>query len=141
MKLRNLDPHFVRYDVRIEEYSVIVGDHATWRERGCPSKIVTGPRVYHCHEDSFEKAHGITFLCPKCFRDNDGAIGTHCVNIAFDGRAIPDEEGISLLSNGTQVRWNASGSSLDDLSTTPSILLIGGCAWHGYITNGEVSIL
>jgi hypothetical protein len=36
-------------------------------------------------------------------------------------------------------RWIATGASLDDLTTKPSIQIVGGCAWHGFITNGEVT--
>lgn len=38
--------------------------------------------------------------------------------------------------------WTRTGDDFDTLTLTPSILRAterGGCGWHGFITNGEVS--
>jgi hypothetical protein len=34
--------------------------------------------------------------------------------------------------------WTRTGDTFETLSLTPSIQRIGGCGWHGFITNGEV---
>jgi hypothetical protein len=41
----------------------------------------------------------------------------------------------------TSPLWNRTGDTFDTLTITPSILRskdLGGCGWHGFITNGEV---
>ena len=152
MKLTDLSPQFIRYETRVETYPVVDGDPETWRERGCPTKDKTGPRVYRHHVDSLEQAQGITFLCPKCFAANiakvdpelKGAdaleaagVGIHSVEVTFSGRGALDNEGTQRKTG--PVRWDVSGTGYSDLTTKPSILLLCGCEWHGYITNGEIT--
>lgn len=86
------------------------------------------------HVETLAEADMMSMLCPKCFRDNKGSVGTHSVMVWFAGGNAPKE-------HNKGVRWKASGTGFSDLSTTPSIQLLGGCAWHGYITSGEVSII
>jgi hypothetical protein len=33
--------------------------------------------------------------------------------------------------------WQRTGDTFDAMTLTPSIQRLGGCRWHGYITNGE----
>lgn len=70
-------------------------------------------------------AHAVAFLCPKCFADHGGAEGAHELCIWFRGR----EE---------RHCWQASGSSLADLTLAPSIQVHNPCKWHGYIRNGAI---
>ncbi len=35
--------------------------------------------------------------------------------------------------------WTRTGETFETLTLRPSILRVGGCAWHGFITNGEVT--
>lgn len=135
MKLRDLNAEFIRYESRIETYSVVDGDPNTWRERGCPTKEVTGPKEYRIPVPALEQAQGVFFQCPKC-RDSDGH-GHYC-EVTFAGRGVADNQGCRN-SQGKPTRWEVSGTGLDDLTTKPSILLGGGCNWHGYITNGAAS--
>lgn len=83
----------------------------------------------HRTDATFEDNDGIFFLCPMCFKLNDGRIGTHGV-ICWKP-SVPLEK---LPGPG---RWNQTGTGVHDLSLSPSIQLIGGCNWHGFITNGE----
>jgi uncharacterized protein DUF6527 len=138
MKLIDVEPQFVRYETRIDTWDVIEGDYETWRARGCPTKEVTGPKEYTIPVASFAEAQGIWFLCPKCFQENGGPVGTHQCDVTFEGRRVADGHG-SHGSDGKPTRWNVSGTGFENLTTTPSILLIGGCGWHGYITDGAVS--
>jgi len=79
-------------------------------------------------------AQGVYFLCPKCFAENGGAVGTHAVRVLFRGRNVPDD------AWPLPGRWDVSGTGIDDLTLTPSIHLTGaGCGWHGFITNGLVT--
>lgn len=136
MKLTELEPQFIRYEARIETYEIIVGDSATWRDRGCPTEVVTGPKQWQICVNTLDQAQGIRFLCPKCFQQNGGDVGTHGCDVTFEGRGVAEEHGSHGSTGAT--RWGVSGTGYDDLTTTPSILLVGGCAWHGFITNGEI---
>jgi hypothetical protein len=140
VRLSILEPNFVRYEDRIETWDRVIGDEKTWRERGCPIEPVTGPREHRITVPTLAEAQGIHFLCPKCYTENNGATGTHLVEVTFEGKGALPHQGIHG-SGGSPTRWNVSGTNFEDLSTTPSILCIGGCAWHGYITSGEVSII
>jgi hypothetical protein len=82
-----------------------------------------------------KEADAVSFLCPLCFKKNKGKVGTHRVRIDFRGRNVPDEH-VMHNEEGKPVRWQVTGNTLNDLSTTPSIQIIGGCKWHGYVTNG-----
>jgi hypothetical protein len=80
--------------------------------------------------DTLAEAEGIKFLCPYCFRKNNGAVGTHSIIIWFEGRGAPPEwEPLP--------RWRVSGTGYGDLTITPSIL--DSECWHGYVTKGEIS--
>lgn len=138
MKLAELEPEFVRHESRIETWTRIVGDPLTWKP-GDPTEEYTGPRHYQVTVDTLAEAQGIHFLCPKCFEKNGGTVGTHGVCCWSRSRGVPDD-----VDPGPG-RWVLDGTGIDDLtlnaeaSQTRSVQLEGGCAWHGYITNGEVT--
>jgi len=82
---------------------------------------------------SFEDCDGLMFLCPKCFAENGGAVGTHIV-ICWKPH-VP-----AHISPGPG-RWNHRGTGLNDLSLyagSSSVWLKGGCGWHGFVGNGGV---
>lgn len=137
MRLVELEPEFIRYEIRTESRDFVVGDPATWRERGCPTETRTAQVHYRIPVATLAEAQGIHFLCPACFLKNQGSVGTHWCEISFANRNVPAEEG-SHNQEGQPVRWAVSGSSMVDLTTTPSIQLQGGCNWHGFITHGEI---
>lgn len=80
-------------------------------------------------------AHGVVFLCPKCFAANKGPAGTHSILCWFRGRVADS------VCPGPG-RWNPQGVSLDDLTFVGpgpvSVLLTAGCAFHGFVENGSV---
>lgn len=88
----------------------------------------------HRHVRKLAAADGIFFLCPACFKKNGGVIGTHGIICWFVGH-VP--------SSATPLpgRWIPSGTGLKDLSfvgpQAASVLLEGGCNWHGFVTNGN----
>lgn len=75
----------------------------------------------------FGLAQGLTFFCPKCEGDE-----AHMVLCWFRDKGVPDSE------TPGPGRWHARGSSLDDLTLSPSIHLPHGCGWHGYVAEGMV---
>lgn len=83
------------------------------------------------------EAQGVMFLCPLCFAANKGAVGTHSVICWSRSRGVPDD--IAPKPG----RWALRGTSLDDLTLdaepgqSRSVLLLGGCNWHGFVTDGE----
>lgn len=90
------------------------------------------------HVATLAEADGVRFLCPKCFAKNGGARGTHSVSVGFAGRCPPGSYTKNL--EGQDVRWQVSGTGLDDLVLSPSIQLLchpppppGFCAWHGFV--------
>lgn len=113
MRLTELEPLFIRYESReADEYKVPV---------------------------PLAEAQGIFFLCPVCFTKNNGPVGTHGVEVTFRDRGVADDQG-SHNTAGEPSRWAVTGTGVEDLTLTPSIHLASSpCAWHGFITNGEVS--
>lgn len=115
MRLTELEPQFLRYDKR---------------EDG----------IFRCPVQRIEDAQGVEFLCPKCFAANGGNIGTHAVICWSRSRGVPDD------AEPGPGRWALHGTGFADLtlnadppSTARSVQLNGGCAWHGHVTDGEVT--
>lgn len=88
------------------------------------------------HVDTLAEADGVSFSCPKCYRDKPG--GQHHVLCWFEGR-VPDH------AQPGPGRWKPSGTGLADLTfvgpRAASVLLQGGCRWHGFVKNGEATII
>lgn len=99
----------------------------------------------HRRVETMAEADGVMFLCPTCFRKNNGPIGTHVV--------ICWSPSVPQTTSPTGGRWPMTGTGLDDLTLTPSIMVPSdppdapeSCwrpyrhdEWHGWITNGEVT--
>lgn len=113
MKLRDLEAQFVR-----------VIDHKTFAP-----------------VSSIAEAHGVKFLCPTCFAQNGGKVGTHSVICWSRSAGTPDD--MPPLPG----RWTLCGTSIDDLTlngdppdNARSVALPDGCRWHDFITNGEAGL-
>jgi hypothetical protein len=130
-RLIDLKAKLLRYEERLVTISVCEGDHATWRERGCPTKETTMMQERYVFVDSLAEAQGIQFECPRCCQSSG-----HRVAVTFDGRGVPGHLG-SQARSGVPSRWSASGSGLHDLTLQPSIDISHSCGWHGWVTNGE----
>ncbi|HBY61083.1 MAG TPA: hypothetical protein DEH78_14770 [Solibacterales bacterium] len=97
-------------------------------------------RQFFSNVDSIEEAQGIRFLCPKCFQANGGRVGTHQVLCWSSSRGVPAH------ATPGPGRWRLVGTNFEDLTLdcepgkSRSVLLLGGCAWHGFVTNGEVTL-
>lgn len=81
------------------------------------------------HVDTLAEAQGVWFMCPQCRR--------HYVLCWFRGRGVPDTE------TPGPGRWDPSGTGLQDLTLSPSVLLPsttpGECNWHGWVKNGDAA--
>lgn len=89
------------------------------------------PNGHYQVVEQLRDAHGVMFLCPKCYQANGGAVGTHSVRAWFARKGVP----AGLLP---APRWTATGTTVADLTLTPSIHLRGkSCGWHGHVTSGS----
>lgn len=103
---------------------------------------------YIRYTDNLAEAQGLWFDCPKCYEAwlkgpremigpyKDIRSGVHGVMVWFGGRDVPERM-------TPKPRWQlVAGTGYSDLVIAPSILMIGGCAWHGFVGQvapGEVS--
>lgn len=67
---------------------------------------------------------GVSFDCP-----------CGCDSRAYIPFAQPLDGGPPLESK--HPIWDRTGDTFETLTLTPSIQRVGGCAWHGFIRNGE----
>jgi Family of unknown function (DUF6527) len=84
---------------------------------------------------------GLSFLCPcpQCTAKRTGDPDRdfylrHFVEFANPLDGGPPHDG--------RVTWQRTGDTFETLTLTPSILsdpAKGGCGWHGFVTNGEVT--
>lgn len=124
MKLNELAAHFTKY----EERPV---DQTSWEETNRNPNLVD--RLF-LRVETMAEADGVRFQCPKCKAAGSYA---HPVFIGFRGKAAPGTYGNNR--DGVPVLWDvAGGSSLNDLSLTPSIQIQGGCDWHGFLGSNGV---
>lgn len=121
--LRNLDGQFIRY-----------------REESADEMFARGvakPAFFLEHVATLAEAHGIRFICPKSFATHGGKVGAHSVQVYFSGTPVPRHIGVNAKDE--PVRWTASGTSLDDLSLSPSIQEQDNiCGWHGFVGSSGV---
>lgn len=125
MKLVDLDAAFLKFLQKPD----------TWVEIHDGQRVeVSGVRHFHQKVDSLADADGVSFLCPLCFKNNHGRVGTHLVICWFKGK-IPD----SVVPGPG--RWNPSGTGLGDLTFVGpgaySVRLTSGCMWHGFVKDGS----
>lgn len=109
MKLLELHPHFLKI-IDVKTYKLI---------------------------DNIKEADGIQFLCPKCFIENDGIIGTHSI-ICWTIGKVPDD------LDPKPGRWNLIGTCYNDLSLqagSSSVALLGGCNAHFFIRDGNIEMV
>jgi hypothetical protein len=81
-----------------------------------------------------KQAHGVLFLCPKCFLANGGAKGTHSV-ICWDPT-------VPLTVDPGPGRWRLEGIDFEDLTLvagSSSVKLTEGCLAHFYIRDGSIT--
>ena len=115
MRLRELEPVLLKYWTREVDQTSFADTNAHPGKR-----ILEGAR----HVETLAEADGVRFTCPKC--------GDHQVMVWFRDHVPPH------IQPGPG-RWSATGTSVDDLSLTPSIALGGACGWHGFVTNGDAT--
>lgn len=80
--------------------------------------------------ESINAAHGVMFLCPKCFTLKGGPVGVHQICCWCPG--APGVAG---------ARWELKGTGFSDLSLvggSSSVRIIGGCAAHFFVTAGKI---
>ena len=116
MKLTDLEPTFLRYENRGDQH------------------------IYHHRVETVAEAHGVLFLCPKCFLANGGAKGTHAILCWSRSAGTPE------TAKPLPGRWALAGTSFEDLTLNGdvggnenrSVLLLSGCNAHFHVTSGEI---
>ncbi len=95
--------------------------------------VMDGDRLRHV--ETVAEANGVLFLCPLCMAHHPDGVGVHMVHVLFAERWVPDN---AVPGPG---RWQASGTTIDDLSLMPSVHLTspGGCGWHGWVVRGDAT--
>lgn len=109
MKLTDLEPEFLSVDIETKIMTVV---------------------------DTLGEADGISFLCPKCFAENNGPIGTH--------RVLCWTPQVPQKISPNPGRWSMNGFGFNNLSLvakSSSVALTGGCRAHFFVTKGEIKIL
>lgn len=121
--LRELEAHFIAYQEETKEEMLARG--------------VSQPAAFFAHVAVLSEAHGVRFLCPKSFAAHGGKVGAHSVQVYFAGSVVPAHIGVN--KDGQTVRWSVLGTSLDDLSLSPSIQEQDSiCGWHGFVGSNGV---
>lgn len=126
MRLRDLDAHFI------------------------DSASATGSRMLD--SDKVDGAQGIMFQCPGCAQgkevgEEDGrrfVRGAHYIKVYFSN---PMGVAIAPPDADDNPRWEMEGTSLDDLTLSPSINCDipqedgtpSVCKFHGHVKNGEAA--
>lgn len=76
---------------------------------------------------------GYDICCPKCLKVHGWTQARNCGQKTSGG---------SCAHSGVSSCWNWTGNAEDGtLSASPSLhcdASIGGCGWHGFLTNGEL---
>ena len=98
---------------------------------------------------SVDGMQGVMFQCPKCsvgkqHGEENGrrfVRGAHYIRVFFSN---PRGVSVAPPEADSNPRWAMSGSSIDDLTLSPSINLdvpenSGGCGWHGWVKNGDAA--
>lgn len=99
------------------------------------------PDGVHIHNvDRIDQAQGVRFICPLCFeRNGNQRSGVHSVICWSKSRGVPDD------AQPGPGRWLMRGTGYSDLTLdgepgkSRSVLLLIGCKWHGFVTNGLVT--
>ena len=138
----DLEARLIRREVRIESRRFIRPDAAAAKPEGpytdADFEERTGPAEYIVDVDALAEADGVWFLCPKCYAQNGGCVGTHAVICWFVGRVSDDVE-------PKPGRWTPTGTGLSDLTFVPSagrshsVLLTAGCKAHFFVTDGDAA--
>lgn len=135
--LRDLEAQLVRLEVHVETRRRVRPEVWEVRKEGPFTDEDfydwTGPCDHIVSVDRIEEADGVYFLCPKCYEENGGRVGTHRV-LCWSPKIGQDHD-------PKPGRWNLVGTSIDDLSLvagSSSVLLQGGCNAHFFVQNGHV---
>ena len=135
----DLDATFLRREVRVESKRFMRPEALAEKPSGPFTDDDTYEKIgdveYIPFVETLAEADGVMFLCPKCYAENGGPVGTHRVICWFVGK-VPDDV------DPKPGRWTPRGTGLSDLTFVPSegrtqsVLLTGGCGWHGFVVDG-----
>lgn len=79
-----------------------------------------------------EKRVGLVFLCPICKGTKQNNPDDHCHHVGV--RFSNPLDGAPAYPRG----WHRTGETLETITLAPSIMMLDGCKWHGFVENGEL---
>lgn len=103
--------------------------------RQLEAKFVRRTNEGRQHVSTIAEADGVDFLCPKCYAEQGGPVGTH--HIVCWSPSVPQDVGPG------PGRWSMHGNSIDDLTLVAqscSVKLIGGCEAHFFVKGGVIEM-
>ena len=115
-----------------------------WFEAGFVSGVTAAKGESFCHGlvHTVAEAQGVKLWCPCTYGKPLGDDAhTHGLIIPFADRGLPESFGPRNSANpdGPRPRWKASGTTLADLTITPSVDVGHDSCWHGFISAGRVT--
>lgn len=92
-------------------------------------------------QEGIDGAQGLVLYCPCGYGKGDTT--AHGLIIPFanprNAPSVPDNHGPLSRDGSKRPRWTMQGTSLADLTLTPSVDVGKVSCWHGFITNGQIS--
>jgi hypothetical protein len=88
-----------------------------------------GEGVFDAEHNPMPERHGVGIIldCPCGNSEHEHRLFVPFRNPLDGGEQLSNQQG-----------WERTGETFEDLTLSPSIHRIGGCAWHGWIRNGEI---
>jgi hypothetical protein len=95
---------------------------------------IINPNLFTTENVGIQDADGLQFLCPVCFKENNGPVGTHSI--------ICWKPQVPLTQEPGPGRWNFLGTSLEDITlqagSSSIFLTTAPCKAHFFIRNGGI---
>lgn len=105
-----------------------------------------GAGIFNADMTPAPERHGVGLSfdcpCPACTAQRTGDEDADFRLRHFVAFTNPLDGGEPFDSSPGRPHWTRVGETFEGLTVTPSILSMvekGGCGWHGWITNGEVT--
>lgn len=95
---------------------------------------IAAPDSWNSEGVGIKEADGLIFLCPVCFKKNNGNVGTHSI--------ICWKPHVPQTRTPGPGRWNFLGTGFEDITlqagSSSIFLTTSDCKAHFLITNGEI---
>lgn len=119
-----------------------------WYDAKFYGRVGEGGEGYSWYLTSIEGAQGVQLWCPCGYGKPEYPLKggrPHAIKVPFanprNALELPANHGPISTHDpaGPRPRWQMSGTSLEDLTLSPSIAVGKPECWHGFITKGQVT--